>query len=384
MYNELLKSLPVPSDDKTGWPWRHDPPLSVYSHLIEWPKISIVTPSYNQGIFLEETLRSILLQNYPNLELIVIDGGSKDNSVEIIKKYEPWITYWISEKDKGQSDAINKGTRKATGEILNWINSDDLLTPGSLKKVAEIFSQQADDVGLIHGGTILFTSKKVLRNDWGVEDPSLERYLAGIAFSQPSSFFLKKYFDMVGGQVSENLHYGMDYDLYCRLACVCKFVPVNDIFTKYRYHDNSKSVAEQHKFIGDWNRSFVNLCKNVKWDDLLSTIKNDNILEQEFFSYHYPFAFLVNEELIDKADKKRVLFYHYCYVLKAAYLAGERKKAREIVILLKKKFSREMLNAEKYIPQILVRLKLPESVLSFIIGLKKNYQNLFAGKQTSK
>src|SRR5687767_12795196 len=130
----LLAILPEHSENKKGWPWNQETTFNPGDSKKDWPKISIVTPSYNQGIFLEETLRSILLQNYPNLELIVIDGGSNDNSVEIIKKYEPWITYWITEKDRGQSDAINKGIRRTTGEILTWINSDDLLTPGSLKK----------------------------------------------------------------------------------------------------------------------------------------------------------------------------------------------------------------------------------------------------------
>lgn len=94
-----------------------------------WPKISIVTPSFNQGQYIEETIRSILLQGYPNLEYIVIDGGSTDGAVDVIRKYEKWLTYWVSEPDKGQADAINKGLERCTGEIFNWINSDDILLP---------------------------------------------------------------------------------------------------------------------------------------------------------------------------------------------------------------------------------------------------------------
>ena len=115
----MLELLPLNSIRK-GWPWSEESSFlsKLKSDGSEWPRITIVTPSYNQGRFIEETIRSVLLQNYPNLEYIIIDGGSNDNTLEIIKKYEPWITYWISEPDKGQSDAINKGFQKATGYMV--------------------------------------------------------------------------------------------------------------------------------------------------------------------------------------------------------------------------------------------------------------------------
>src|SRR5262245_11264512 len=126
-----LSELPPPPANKKGWPWTEEcaqlpdrmPDGS------EWPRISIVTPSYNQGAFLEETLRSVLLQGYPNLEYVVIDGGSRDCSVDVIKKYERWIRYWVSEPDRGQSHAINKGFEKTNGDILAYINSDDAYLP---------------------------------------------------------------------------------------------------------------------------------------------------------------------------------------------------------------------------------------------------------------
>ncbi|MEI9912662.1 MAG: glycosyltransferase family 2 protein [Bacteroidota bacterium] len=103
------------------------------------PGITIITPSFNQGRFIEETILSVIEQGYPNLEYIIMDGGSKDETVEVIKKYNSRISYWVSEKDNGQSDAINKGLHKATGDIINWINSDDQLVPGSLWIIAQHF-----------------------------------------------------------------------------------------------------------------------------------------------------------------------------------------------------------------------------------------------------
>src|SRR5688572_2633651 len=121
----------------------------------KYPKISIITPSYNQGEYIEKTILSVLEQNYPNLEYIIIDGGSTDNSTEIIRKYADRITYWISEPDKGQSDAINKGLKLATGDIVNWLNSDDYYEPGALFKVAEAFNNP--EVNVFAGRSHLFT-----------------------------------------------------------------------------------------------------------------------------------------------------------------------------------------------------------------------------------
>lgn len=121
---------------KQNWLYNNPVDPEIYKSRTHWPKISIITPSYNQGQYIEETILSILNQNYPNLEYIIIDGGSTDNTIEVIKKYEDSITYWVSEKDNGQADAINKGLKKCTGEIFNWINSDDLLGREALCRIA--------------------------------------------------------------------------------------------------------------------------------------------------------------------------------------------------------------------------------------------------------
>jgi len=142
MHCPTLKELPSPPPDRQGWPWTEESPQlpNIMPDESSWPRISVVTPSFNQGRYIEETIRSVLLQGYPDLEYIVVDGGSTDGSLDIIRKYEPWLARWISEPDHGQSDAINKGVRMATGEIVNWINSDDCLHSGALKVVAQTYS----------------------------------------------------------------------------------------------------------------------------------------------------------------------------------------------------------------------------------------------------
>src|SRR5215831_1246876 len=131
--------LPPSPADKVGWPWNDDSETA--ASIENPPRISVITPSFNQQRFIEQTIRSVLLQKYPNLEYIIIDGGSTDGSIDIIKKYEPHLTYWESQRDRGQSHAINKGFARATGEILCWLNSDDYYLSGALHTVAKALSR---------------------------------------------------------------------------------------------------------------------------------------------------------------------------------------------------------------------------------------------------
>ncbi|MEY4571115.1 MAG: hypothetical protein RLZ10_308 [Bacteroidota bacterium] len=228
---------------------------------IVYPKISIITPSFNQGNYIEETINSILNQGYPNLEYIIIDGGSSDNSVEIIKRYAEKITFWVSEKDSGQSEAINKGLQRSTGDIITWICSDDLLLPGSLFRAAELFIQHPD-AGLIHGKTIMFGNGKKdhIKGAHLIDLPL--GYFASIPFPQPSSFFTKSALEKTG-LLDSKLHYAMDYDFFIRMAFNFDFIACDDIFSKYRLHEDSKSVSQLPQFSSEWTLVFSRFINSV-------------------------------------------------------------------------------------------------------------------------
>lgn len=218
------------------------------------PKISIITPSFNQGPFLEETILSVLQQGYPNLEYIIIDGGSTDESVGIIKRYQDRLHYWVSEKDSGQSEALNKGLRRATGDIIGWLCSDDLYLPGTFEKVVRIFEQHPA-AGMLHGRSILFgKGKKELIK--GAEPKDLElRYFSVIPFPQPSSFFTRTAINHTG-LLDESLHFAMDYDLLIRVAGQFELLRTEEVLSKYRLHSSSKTVSQLPKFAVEWARVF--------------------------------------------------------------------------------------------------------------------------------
>lgn len=207
-----------------------------------WPKISIVTPSYNQAQFLERTILSVLNQNYPNLEYIIIDGGSADKSVEIIKKYEKYLAYWVSEKDRGQADAINKGFAVSKGEILCWLNSDDTFLPGALKKADEFFKSHYD-VGMVYGMAHLIDETDNIIDDYPTESFNYKKLAMFNFICQPSAFFKKDAYYAVGG-IDIELHFACDYDLWIRIVDKFKIEYLPDFLATFRLHEESKSVIE--------------------------------------------------------------------------------------------------------------------------------------------
>jgi glycosyltransferase involved in cell wall biosynthesis len=182
------------------------------------PRITIVTPSFQQGRFLEEAIRSVLRQGYPNLEYIVMDGGSRDDSLEIIRKYQEDLTYWRSEPDDGQSAAILDGFTRGTGSILGWVNADDVLLPGALWTAAKFLAKNPQTDLLVGAGVYIDVHSKVTARSWGSppSSRSLLYWCCG-GFVQPASFWRRDAFERAGG-FTRSLRVSMDYDLYLRLT----------------------------------------------------------------------------------------------------------------------------------------------------------------------
>lgn len=270
MSTPLLKELPAPPAGKAGWPWTEaSQPLSeTMPGGKRWPKFSVVTPSYNQGEFLEETVRSVLLQGYPNLEYIVIDGGSTDNSVEIIKKYERWLAYWVSEKDKGQSEAVNKGFKRATGEIIGWLNSDDYYEKDIFGCIAERIDPSANRFFLTGdtrefnettGESFIYKGCVPDLNSLLFHEKLHKAHLPVKLPQQPSTFFHKEVFKKVGF-LDVHLNLAMDYDYWLRAVLYgYEFLYLPLTLSHYRFHKSSKSYKGWE---GDWDESHA-VCKEI-------------------------------------------------------------------------------------------------------------------------
>ena len=238
-----LEELP-PTPNKTGWPWTEESPRlpDVTPDGRPWPRISIVTPSFNQSQFLEETIRSVLLQGYPDLEYIVIDGGSTDSSVEIIRKYEPWLAFWVSEQDRGQSHAINKGFQRATGDVCAWLNSDDVYLRGALGAAALGFVEDPER-SLVYGDLVLVDEASAVQGFMRAPSFSLESLISHNYISQPAAFMRTADVKKVG-YLDESYHLCMDYDLWLRLAPQGTVAHLDKTLAAFRTHSESKTSMQ--------------------------------------------------------------------------------------------------------------------------------------------
>ena len=315
MHCPRLGELPSAPEGKTGWPWTKETPRLPEARInnSRWPRISIVTPSYNQGQFIEETIRSVLLQGYPNLEYFVIDGGSTDNSVEIIKKYERWLTYWVSEPDKGQANAINKGLERATGEIAAYLNSDDLYLSGALQHVAQVYDKMHFNILVGRRKTAKPKYFLLRRNWWKTQ---MQPFVYPFIFSNKSRYELPQecvFWDHMkyrGMRFNEHFHFCLDVWWFGQIFSGASVVHSTRRVGIFRIHPETKSfripelarteifeirsqMSPYTRAISDQTKkqivsSYQNESRRVLFSQLLMPWK------EYFFQYQHP-AYLQHE-----------------------------------------------------------------------------------------
>jgi glycosyltransferase involved in cell wall biosynthesis len=247
---------------------------------MNYPKISIVTPSYNQGQYIEETILSVLEQNYPNLEYIIIDGGSTDNSVEIIKKYEKHLAYWVSEKDGGMYEAIQKGFDKSTGEIMAWLNSDDMYHRKSLFTVAKVF-QDLPEVEWIQGQPTYYNEQGIISGvreikHWSRFNLYLKEFQEWI--QQESCFWKRKLWKKAGGYIDVRLKYAGDFELWTRFFRYSPIYVCNFPLSGFRGRsENQLSKNYYHLYLEEANKIIdkeqINIQDKKKIQNIISCKK---------------------------------------------------------------------------------------------------------------
>jgi glycosyltransferase involved in cell wall biosynthesis len=329
-----LKDLPPPPPGKTGWPWTEQskPLPDTTPDGKPWPKVSVVTPSYNQGRFIEECIRSVLLQGYPDLEYIIIDGGSTDQTVEVIKKYERWLTYWESLPDRGQSHAISKGLLKSTGRFFNWHNSDDVLTPNSVAATAAAMVKYPQ-AGYAHGYRIIIDDRGTVqgdtrhsRGDKTIFSPALSTIITELKAGCQPGCLMDRQIVVKTGMIDENLHYVMDVDVLLRIALEKPPVYIPFPVVYLRAYPDVKSLQ--------WNtqRAKERICianKIFSRSDLPGSIKK---LKRRCFETAHQFAW----QCYAKAKNYRFFLWHF--VLDVFYAGGRGwKKRLNILFGLRKK-----------------------------------------------
>lgn len=206
------------------------------------PLVSIITPSYNQARFLEATIKSVLEQDYPNIEYLVVDGGSTDGSVDILHRYADRLAWWVSEKDKGQTEAINKGFAHAKGSILAWLNSDDVYLPGAVREAVD-YLQAHPEAGMVYGDANFIDENGAEIGRFPGAQTDYRRLRQGyVHVAQQSSFFRASLWQQVG-PLDPGFYFAMDYDLWVRLAACAPLVYLPRLWASFRLHGDAKTIA---------------------------------------------------------------------------------------------------------------------------------------------
>jgi glycosyltransferase involved in cell wall biosynthesis len=357
----MLTKLPFFQVNKSDWPWHFKNTCIIYTHKNQLPKVSIVTPSFNQGKFIEETIRSVLLQNYPNLQYIVIDGGSTDSTIEILEKYSPWIDYWISEPDRGQSHAINKGLELCDGQWFNWLNSDDYLMPGAISNMVSAAGKYPQ-AKVVSGVTENIREGQVFGKYSAMFSPDSSFPFFNLGVNQPGSLLNLDEVKACNG-IREDLELCMDLDLWLRILIKNgqdSLISIPEIVATYRYHPQSKTCSVDDVFSLEEFAILTDICQSFSATPIPETLRqlrshcsasffnyanknidksnNDEYILKKFFD-----RLLVNDSLLFKAINKsnEISTSHYSHFkkvlgkLEISSLYGEQQQKIKATALLK-------------------------------------------------
>ncbi len=279
-----MVEIPLP-DSHSLYGWAKSPGLTVperFSADPDRPLFSIVIPTLNQGHYIEDTLLSILWQGYDNVEIIVVDGGSTDETPEVLARYRPWIRVLISEPDRGQSDAINKGFRHAQGSILAWLNSDDIFLPGAFHAVLASFAAQPSGRWVIGSGDIISADQQFLRHV-PAREGSKETLLAmenSCFLLQQSCFWTASLWQEAGG-VDESLSLLMDYDLWWRFSKRCNGIVTQEKLGAMRYYANVKTRRQMERFPAELATIYARYGAREQLDRLVGRLLADKSATSE-------------------------------------------------------------------------------------------------------
>jgi glycosyltransferase involved in cell wall biosynthesis len=325
------------------------------------PTISIITPTYNQGHFIEQTINSVLDQNYPNLQYLIIDGGSTDDTVNIIRKYEKYISYWVSEKDKGQSEAINKGFTRATGEVVNWLNSDDYYEPGVLSKVGEAFKDE--NVNVVCGRSRVFGhGDTYVSNGTDLYPENIFKTIGWARIDQPETFFRYSTLKDIGF-VNEGLHFIMDKEMWIRYLLkfgLTNVVKLPGVFANYRLHGNSKTVSLQKGFEEETRNLYYTIAKRFCPETF------SGFFEQNFGAQLLPLEGY--DQLLNKEDAYHIVNYYLLEQALMEYAKDNYPAAKNLIAQI----NIDALKApeQKELHTVLKRMKIPLIVKRLFHSIK--------------